>query len=148
MSERAYEAWIIAAAGEDASRRFDVPEEPGESSMWVRVRPLTAREALQREALGLTERYDLGPDGTPVAMRREYDQAAMVEFELQRCLLDYELPMRVGGDLVPASPELLPRDELLDRLPVRLMEWLMGCLDSVNLRTPEGAEVLAEGKAA
>ena len=99
MSERAYEAWIIAAAGEDASRRFDVPEDCGATPMWVRVRPLTAREALQREALGLTERYDLGPDGAPVAMRREYDQAAMVEFELQCCLLDYELPMRVGGDL-------------------------------------------------
>ncbi|GEM_PF-5415995 len=148
MSERAYQAWIIAAAGEDATRRFDVPEDLAETPLWVRVRPLTAREALQREALGLTERYDLGPDGTPIAMRREYDQAAMVGFELQCCLLDYELPMRVGGDLVPASPELLPREELLDRLPVRLMEWLMGCLDAVNLRTPEGAGVLAEGKAA
>jgi hypothetical protein len=147
MADGAHEAWIITAAGEDTSRRFDVPVQIEELRPWVRARPLTAREALQREAVGLTEEYDLGPDGVAVAMRRRYDHEAMVRFELQRCLVDYELPMHMeGGAIGLVTPDECPRESLLDRLPPRLIDWLTGCLDRVNLRTPEGAEVLAEGK--
>lgn len=147
MSDRDFEGWVIAAAGEDTSRRFDSPQEIEELTPWVRVRPLTAREALQREAVGLEEEYELGPDGAPMGMRRRYDQEAMVEFELQRCLVDYELPMRMdGGAITVVTPDDLPRESLLDRLPAALASWLHECLDAVNLRAPEGAEVLAEGK--
>jgi hypothetical protein len=112
----------------------------------VRLRPLTAREALQREALGVQEQYDLTADGRLSTMRRRYDHEAMVEFELQRCLLDYALPMRAGGEVMLVSPEDCPREGLLDRLPVALAAWLHECLDTVNMRRPEDAEVLAEGK--
>jgi hypothetical protein len=147
MSECAHDAWVIAAAGEDTSRRFNVPGDFGELSPWVCLRPLTAREALQREAVGLEEQYELGPDGSAVGMQRVYDHEAMVEFELQRCLVDYDLPMRLAsGATVAAGPDELPREQLLDRLPAGLMSWLHECLDTINMRTPEGAGVLAEGK--
>ncbi|MGI5820414.1 MAG: hypothetical protein ACOX9R_20180, partial [Armatimonadota bacterium] len=100
MSQRPHDAWVIAAAGEDASRRFDAPVTAGGARPWVRLRPLTAREALQREALGVQEQYDLTADGRLSTMRRRYDHEAMVEFELQRCLLDYALPMRAGGEVM------------------------------------------------
>jgi len=149
VSERAHEAWVIAAAGEDTSRRFDVPKEieGTECQPWVRLRPLTAREALQREAIGLTESYQLGPEGMAVAMCRKYDQEAMVQFELERCLVDYELAMQMdSGAIRPAGPDECPRESLLDLLPAGLAAWLHDCLEQVNLRRPEDAEVLAEGK--
>ncbi len=147
MGDRAYEAWVIAAAGEDSSRRFDVPAPIGELRPWVHMRPLSAREALQREAVGLEEHYDLGPDGVAVAMHRTYDVDAMLEFELQRCLVDYALPMRTTtGAIALVGPEELPREGLLDRLPVVLIDWLTDRLDAMNLRTPDAAAVLAEGK--
>jgi len=147
MGDRAYEAWVIAAAGEDTSRRFDVPAPIGELRPWVRMRPLSAREALQREAVGLEEHYDLGPDGTAVAMHRTYDVHAMLQFELQRCLVDYELPVRTSaGAVALVGPDELAREELLDRLPVDLIDWLTDRLDAMNLRTVEGAAVLGEGK--
>lgn len=146
MSDRAHEAWVIAAAGEDTSRRFDVPGDFEELTPWVRVRPLTAREALQREAVGLEETCRLGPDGAPVSVSRRYDHRAMMEFEIERCMVDYELPIWMDNALTLVTPDELPRERLLDRLPVRLADWLTRVLDAVNLRTPEGAEVLAEGK--
>ena len=147
MSDRAHEAWVISAAGDENSRRFDVPEDFGEPGGWVRVRALTAREALKREAIGLKEEYELGADGAAVALHRRYDHEAMVEFELQRCLVDYELPARTdAGRITSVTPDGCPRETLLDRLPPALMDWLMRCLDTVNLRTPEDAAVLAEGK--
>lgn len=149
MTDHAHEAWVIAAAGEDTSRRFHVPEEIEELDCWIKIRPLTAREALQREAVGLEETYQLGPDGAAVTMSRRYDQEAMVQFELERCLVDYELPMRMdSGTIGLARPGEVPREKLLDRLPAGLAAWLHECLERVNMRTPEDAEVLAEGKGA
>jgi len=147
MGDRLREAWVIAAAGEDTSRRFHVPGEFGELTPWVQVRPLTAREALQREAAGLEETYQLGPDGAPAAVSRTYDHEAMMQFEVERCVVDYELPMRMrSGEVRAVGPDEMPRAELLDRLPVRLVDWLEECLSIVNMRTPEAEEVLAEGK--
>ncbi len=147
MADRTYEAWVIGVAGEDSSRWFDVPETIGELRGWVRVRPLTAREALQREAIGLKEEYELGPDGAAVALHRRYDHEAMVEFELQRCLVEYELPARTdAGGIMSVTAEECPRETLLDRLPPALIDWLMTCLDTVNMRAPEATAVLAEGK--
>ena len=146
MSERAHEGWLIAAAGADTSRRFEAPVElPGEMTAWVEVRPLTAREALQREANGLEEEYELGEEGAARKLRRRYEHEAMVGFELERCLVAYELPMSAEDGrvkLVGPSQGL----DLLERLPAALMAWLMECLDTVNLRRPADAAVLAEGK--
>lgn len=150
MSERAHEAWIIGAAGEATSRRFHVPQaEEVPFDAWVELRPLTAREALQRESIGLKEEYHLGPDGTPVFVSRVYDKEAMEQFELERCVVDYQLPLRnESGSTNIVGPEELAVEDLLDRLPVELMAWLHECLDTVNMRSVEGAEVLAEGKGA
>jgi hypothetical protein len=138
---------VISAAGEQIPRRFDIPVATEELQGWVKLRPLTAREALQREAVGLDEEYELGPDGAARRLHRRYDQEAMVQFELQRCLVDYELPMRLGcGDVVAATPDECPREELLDRLPAGLAAWLHECLETVNMRRPEDAAVLAAGK--
>ena len=149
MTGGAHEAWIIAAAGEDTSRRFHVPgdSDGARFDAWVELRPLTARQALQRESLGLREEYQLGPDGTPVAMGRTYDHEAMEQFEVQCCVIDYQLPLRdESGATILVGPEELPVAELLDRLPVALMAWLHECLDEINMRSAGGAAVLAEGK--
>lgn len=114
------------------------------------LRPLTAREALRRESLGLVEEYELVGDGTPQVLRRTYDAEAMVEFELERCLVDYELPIRADdgevGRLRPEDESGQQRRELLDRLPPALMTWLIECLEAVNMRRAADAEVLAEAK--
>ncbi len=151
MDGRAHEGWVVAAAGDDTSRRFAVPEPIDDVPYqpWVLMRPMTAREALRREAIGLEERYELGPDGAAKSMTRTYDHDAMTAFELECCLLKYELPMRNdGGATILVGPERLRPEQLLDRLPAGLMSWLHECLDIVNMRTKEAVEVLAEGKGA
>jgi len=153
-TRREAEAWTIAAAGEDTNRLFDAPVElPGcDGRPWVVLRPLTAREALRRESLGLREELELGPDGTTRAVRRLYDHAAMIEFEIERCVVEYALPVAAEGGEVRLVRKTdgvgALGGDLLDRLPARLMDWLMRCLDEVNMRRPEDAEVLAEAKKA
>ncbi len=151
VSRAEHEAWIIAAAGAEITRRFQAPIDlpAGERRAWVRLRPLTAREALRRDSIGLEERWELGPDGAAHVLHRNYDHEAMMQYELERCLVEYELPM-VGedGSERVATGENLPREELLDRLPTALMAWLVECLDAVNLRRPGDAEVLAAAKKA
>lgn len=151
MSDRYHDAWVIAAAGAEVTRRFEAPVEPWDRAERpsVRLRPLTAREALCRDSLGLEESYELGPDGAARSLRRSYDHELMMQYELERCLVEYELPM-VGedGSERVATGENLPREELLDRLPTALMAWLVECLDAVNLRRPGDAEVLAAAKKA
>lgn len=146
------EAWVIAAAGAETTRRFEAPVAISDQGRrpWVVVRPLTARETLQREALGLREEMEIGPDGAVRAIRRSYDLEAMVSFDLERCVVDFRLPMMnddgevrwVGGDAE------MDAQALLDRLPAKLMSWLMECVDAVNMRRPEDAEVLAATKKA
>lgn len=136
------DGWVIPAEGGAAGRRFEAPVgiEGWEERPWVVLRPLTAREALRREALGLSEELEVGASGEVTAIRRRYDLEAMVAHELTCCVVDYALPVaqadgwvrrvRLGDGL---------DDELLDRLPTRLMDWLARCLDEVNLRRPEDA---------
>lgn len=146
------EGWVIAAAGHEVHRRFQAPISIGaeQKRPWVVVRPLTAREALQREAAGLQEELEIGTEGAVKRIRRNYDLEAMVEFDLERCLVDYHLPVTDGDDGVrwvrkATDQEELGR-ELLDRLPAALMNWLMECVDAVNMRRPEDVEVLAQAK--
>ncbi|MGC9319799.1 MAG: hypothetical protein ACP5KN_17330 [Armatimonadota bacterium] len=146
-----HEGWIISAAGQETTRRFEAPVDlPGwEGQPWVVLRPLTAREALRRESLGLVEEYELAGDGTPRVLRRTYDAEAMVEFELQRCLVDYELPIRRDGEVEKLAPggELgKERRDLLDVLPPALMSWLVECLGAVNMRRAADVGVLAKAK--
>lgn len=153
MNERArreLEAWAIAAAGRETRRRFGAPVGIGDEGAhpWVVVRPLTAREALQREALGLREELEMGPDGTVGVVRRSYDLEAMVAFDLERCVVECRLPMAGDDGAVhwAGGDGEIDAQALLDRAPAGLMSWLMGCVDAVNLRRPEDAEVLAAAK--
>lgn len=135
----AEEGWVIAAA--ETQRRFEAPVEiEGWSERpWVVLRPLTAREALQRESLGLREELEVGASGGATAVRR-YDLEAMVAYELRRCVVDYALPVvEESGRVRCARAAEGASDELLDRLPTRLMDWLARCLDEINLRRPEDA---------
>lgn len=148
-----HEAWVISAAGEQTARRFEAPVEiPGWTMRpWVTLRPLSAREALRRESIGLCEEYDLTADGTARMLRRTWDLEAMMEYELECCLLDCVLPMH---DEEGAIRELrwseadASSGELLDRLPPRLMAWVNDCLEAVNMRRAPDEELVAEAKKA
>lgn len=137
--------WIIGESGSEAERRFEAPVEIDgwDERPWIRLRPLTAREALRRESLGLREELEPGADGSARAIRRRYDLEAMVAYELECCLVDYALPV-LGPDGVvrcarrEEGPGALG-GELLDRMPTRLADWLAQCLDEINLRRPEDA---------
>ncbi len=150
-SERELEAWVIAAVGARTTRRFEAPVEVGEDGAhpWVLVRPLSAREALQREALGVREELEIGADGGVRSIGRSYDLEAMVAFDLERCVIDCRLPMvRDDGSVEWAGEGEIDAQALLDRAPAGLMGWLMECVDAVNMRRPEDAEVLAAAKKA
>ena len=151
MSDRYHDAWVIAAAGAEVTRRFEAPVEPWDRAERpsVRLRPLTAREALCRDSLGLEESYELGPDGAARSLRRSYDHELMMQYELERCLIEYELPLASeDGSMKAVTAEDLRVEELLDRVPTALMAWLTECLDTVNMRRPEDAEVMAGAKKA
>ncbi len=142
-------AWVIGAAGRDMTRRFEAPIEIAgwERRPWVLLRPLTAREALRRESLGMTEEHEIGPDGAVRSVRRRYDHEAMMEFELAHCVVDYGLPVEAeDGGIVELTPAEAGPGELLGRLPTALMAWLAECLHAINMRRAEDAEVLAEAK--
>ena len=151
MSEREHEGWVIAAAGADVTRRFEAPRDlPGcAARAWVVLRPLTAREALRRDSVGLEESYELGPDGAARKLVRRYDHEAMLQYELEQCVLEFGLPMAAeDGSVEMVTAGRLCRAEMLDLLPTALMAWLAECLDTVNMRRDEDAGELAAAKKA
>jgi len=136
------DGWVIPAEGGERARRFEAPVdiEGWAERPWVRLRPLSAREALRRESLGLREELQTGPDGDVRAVRRSYDLEAMVGYELECCVVDYALPLAdADGSVRYTRAADGVGGELLDRLPTRLADWLAKCLDEVNLRRPEDA---------
>jgi len=176
--DRELSAWIISAAGEEVARTFTAPVQmPGwEERPWVKLRPLTAREALRRESLGLRDEYQVGPDGQTTLVRRSYDREAMAELDLRCCLVDFLLPVRDEGGQVqaarmgdarngPKTPQdgigglearptggcetgskLASDGSLLDRLPPALAAWLSERIEAVNMRRPEDAAILGDAK--
>ncbi len=150
--DRELTAWIISAAGEEVARTFTAPVEmPGwEERPWVKLRPLTAREALRRESLGLRDEYQVGPDGQTTLIRRSYDREAMAELDLRCCLVDFLLPVRGEDGGVQAARmgdgRLAPDGSLLDRLPPALAAWLLESIEAVNMRRPEDAAILGDAK--
>ncbi len=144
------QAWIISAAGPECTRRFEAPVEvPGWSRPpWIEVRPLTQRERLERESLGVCDEYSLDDDGSIKRVVRRYDAAAMARYDYEHCLVAFCLPRRSAqDDLIKwRKPEELSAEELLDLLPPELAEWLDGIIDQVNLRRPEDQQTLAAVK--
>jgi hypothetical protein len=149
---RELEAWVISAAGQDVTRVFTAPVDmPGwQERPWVKLRPLTAREALQRQSLGTRDEYRLGPDGETTLVRRSYDLEAMTELDLRCCLVDFLLPVRdEDGRVKPAcmGDEWLPEQGLLlDHMPPALAAWLNETIQVVNMRRPEDAAILSDAK--
>jgi len=144
--------WIIAAAQPGACVRFSAPADAPDcgSDVWVEVRALTYREALERESLGVVEDYELDENGRALCVSRRYDLWAMAAYDLERSLVDFCLPewqadgtvvMRrkgdggIDGDLAA-----------LETMPPALAEWVQGCIDRVNLRHFAGQSALAEAK--
>ncbi len=73
--------WVVVAASRGQSVRFRAPVEIGEvpEGVWVEVRPLTHREALERESLGAYEEYELAESGRVVRGRVRGGTVDLVE---------------------------------------------------------------------
>jgi hypothetical protein len=129
MNQAQTDKWL-QALGTPEGVRFESPAECGPA--WVRLRPLTWREALLREALTCTEEFELDGAGVVRRVLRRYDAVAGRRFDLCRCLLAGDLPGREAAEAV--TEELVER--LLDGLPPALAAWLEACLEEINLRRP------------
>ena len=152
--DREWRAWVAAGSAAQEPVRFTAPARPPGWSEhpWVELRALTVREELQRDSLGVREEYELAADGRAVGMRRVYDFEAMVQFDLQHCVVAMMLPVESDGGEYEPLREGAPADEhrggLLDRLPRAVAEWLLECIEAVNMRRAEDREVLEEAKKA
>ena len=114
---------------------------------WVRLRPLTWRESLQREALACTEEFELDNGGVVRRVVRRFDAEEARRFDLRHCLIEWGGPDGNGGTTgleAYGTGELAER--LLDELAPETARWLEGCLDEINQRRPEDREALAEVK--
>jgi len=150
--ERELAAWIISAAGQEITREFTAEVEIAgwEERPWVKLRPLTAREALRRESLGTRDEYEVRADGNTALVKRTYDLEAMTEYDLDCCLVDFVLPVqgqdgevrgvRMGDD------EFAADGSLLDRLPPALAGWLIEAIEAVNLRRRQDGSILSDTK--
>ncbi len=151
MSERdKLTAWIISAAGADCTHRCETPVEvPGwEQPPWVELRPLTQREQLEHESLGVRDEYHLDDSGYVEGIERRYDLAAMTAYDYEHCLVDFCLPREnADGEIVPwHKPDDLRAEELLDSLPPALAQWLNQLIEQVNMRDPASQRVLGAVK--
>ncbi len=151
MSERdKLAAWIISAAGADCTHRFEAPVEvpDWDEPPWVELRPLTEREQLERESLGVRDEYHLDDSGYVDRIERRYDLAAMASYDYEHCLVDFCLPRENdNGEIVPwPKPDDFRPETLLDDLPPVLAEWLSEVIKQVNMRDPAGERVLGAVK--
>ena len=136
------DGWVIAQVGDYAAVVFhaavDLPGWTGRP--WVRVRALTDHEALERESIGIRDVYLPSADDG-VVCERTYDFAAMSDYDLAHCVVDFWLPRRAAdGAVVPVHGEEIgaeERAEVMRRLPQALGQWVRACVDHVNLRRPE-----------
>ena len=147
MSERdKLAAWIISAAGADCTHRCEAPVEvPGwDEPPWVELRPLTEREQLERESLGVRDEYHLDDGGYVDNIERRYDLAAMTGYDYEHCLVDFCLPRENDdGEIVPwPKPDDFRAEQLLDSLPPALAQWLNHLIEQVNMHDPAGERVL------
>ena len=145
-------AWVISAAGEEVTREFRAEADiPGwEEQPWVKLRPLTAREALRRESLGVRDEYEMQDDGKTTVVKRSYDLEAMTEFDLGCCLVDFLLPVQGPEGEVRGvrrgDEEFAAGGSLLDRLPPALAAWLVEAIEAVNMRRQQDASSLSDTK--
>ncbi len=150
--EGKWRAWAVGGRGQAERVRFRAPVRPPgwQEQPWLELRALTLREALYRDSVGLRDEYELAADGRVTRMRRSYDFEAMLRVDLEHCLVDCLLPgvnehgecVELGIEQVRAGLEA----DLLDRMPPELADWLLECLEAVNMRRPADREVLTQAK--
>ena len=152
QDDRQRQAWIIGAAGRDCERVFEasVEIEGWEQRPWVKLRPLTVYETLQRESLGVCDEYHLDNDGSIQRVVRRYDRAVVTRYDYEHCLVDFCLPREnTAGEIVACQPSQdkgIDPDYLLENLPPALAEWLDEALDEVNLRRLADQQLLSAVK--
>lgn len=150
--ETDWKSWVLCAVGEDDEQTFSAPVTiPGwNETPWVRLRPLTARESLKRDSLGFRDEYEIGADGQVTGIRRTCDSEKMLDFDLDKCVTDYLLPLTTTSGDVRAcrcGDQYAPQNsELLDHLSPRMLEWLVECVEAVNLRRPQDQLLMSEAK--
>jgi hypothetical protein len=167
MTKEQLQTWLRGLGCPDGVR-FEAP-----GGGWVRLRPLTWRESLQREALACTEEFELESGGGVRRVVRRFDAEEARRYDLAHCVIEWggqspksEVQSQGGGGdplsssradaldatLPRAAGESLGRfkDELAERLLAELgpelARWLEECLDEINLRRPADREALAEVK--
>lgn len=153
---------MVCGAGVEASEVVEasVEVEGWSARPWVRLRPLTEAEALERESLGLVEQYELVDGGLAepeVRVTRTYDLRAMAEYDWAHCVVDGCLPEMVGDGTVAqrrlgrggtgsGGPDgadaggahlVAEAVELLGRMQPALAAWLAREIERVNRRLPE-----------
>jgi len=147
-----WKPWVLGAVGEDDEQAFSAPVAiPGwNETPWVRLRPLTAREALKRDSLGFRDEYEIGADGQVTGIRRTCDFEKMLDFDLDKCVTDYFLPLTTNAGDVRAcrcgDQDTPQNSELLDQLSPRMIEWLVECVEAVNMRRPQDQLLMSEAK--
>lgn len=147
MDQQRIQAWLKMLA-QPEGLIFRAPEDwPGWTDRpWVRLRPLTWREGLLREALACWEEFEIDEASVVRRVIRRYDPTAARRFELEHCLTGFCLPLpSAEGQAEPWEPEEINEEvveRLLAELPLPLGGWLEQCLDEVNLRSPQDQELL------
>jgi hypothetical protein len=147
--------WAIAGESLDTAVVVEAPARPEgwEEAVWVRVRPLTDREALERESLGLREEYELVSEGlaeATVRVQRRYDLAAMAAYDVEHSIVDFCLPeVAANGQIEERRYEALDPAgmvELIGRMQPALSAWVWSVVDEVNWRTPQQRAILEMAK--
>ncbi len=147
-----WKSWVLCAVGGDDEQTFSAPVTiPGwNEAPWVRLRPLTARESLKRDSLGIRDEYEIGADDQITGIRRTCDFEKMLDFDLDKCVTDYLLPLTTtAGDARAVrcgDPDAPKNSELLDHLSPRMLEWLVECVETVNMRRPQDQLLVSEAK--
>lgn len=145
-------AWVISVASPGGTVRFDLPSDAPDDlgGGWIEVRPLSHREALERESLGVYEEYELSDSGRVLSVVRRYDFWAMAAYDYSVALVDYCLPERLpSGELGLSRKRETALEEslsLLASMPPALADWVQDGIDAVNLRDSAGRAGMAEAK--
>jgi len=166
--------WLLRPAETQESFVIEAPVSiPGwQHKPWIRLRPLTEAETLERESLGLVEEYELvsaGWEAPAVRVRRRYDLRRMAEYDYAHCVLEGCLPQCqedgtvqecwIRGDIyAQATTETADKtagasarpyifaSELLERMPPALAAWLHTEIERINFRLPAQRAILEAAK--
>jgi hypothetical protein len=147
--------WLVAGQGVELAEVHGAPvgSWEGPERPWVKVRPLTEAEALERESLGLQEEYLLESEGLgdpAIRVRRSYDLVAMAEYDFRRCIVDFCLAeLQASGEVVmrrQGDSDEVGNCEFLGRMRPPLSDWVWQVVNTVNQRQAEQRAGLEQAK--